>query len=65
MTVDSFCPKICLSNEIAIKVLQAATVLNNYPSPANTNVEVIVAQLYPTTREYDPHLGALRNIHNN
>ena len=53
-----------LSDENAIKVIQAATVLHNYLTPANVNVETIMAQLNPAAREYDHQAGALRNVNN-
>ena len=56
--------RMYLSDENAIKVIQAATVLHNYLTPANVNVETIMAQLNPAAREYDHQAGALRNVNN-
>ena len=53
-----------LSDENAIKVIQAATVLHNYLTPAHFNVETMMAQLNPGAREYDHQAGALRNVNN-
>ena len=53
-----------LSDENAIKVIQAATVLHNYLTPAHFNVETMMAQLNPGAGEYDHQAGALRNVNN-
>ena len=53
-----------LSDENAIKVIQAATVLHNYLTPAHFNVETMMAQLNPEAREYDHQAGALTNVNN-
>ena len=45
--------RMYLSDENAINVIQAATVLHNYLNPANVNMETIMAQLNPVAREYD------------
>ena len=56
--------RMYLSDENAIKVIQAATVLHNYLTPAHFNVETMMAQLNPGAREYDHQAGALRNVNN-
>ena len=53
-----------LSDTNAIKVVQAATVLHNFLTPKNTDLDQLMARLNPTGREYNNATGALRDIRN-
>ena len=53
-----------LSDTNAIKVVQAATVLHNFLTPKNTDLDQLMARLSPTGREYNNATGALRDIRN-
>ena len=57
--------KMYLSDENAIKVTQACTVLHNYLTPERTDYEAIMRRLNPDGQEYNPNNGALRNLRNN
>ena len=56
--------RMCLSDNNAIKVIQAATVLHNFCIPVMTNADNLLQQLNPNGREYDRNAGALRNVAN-
>ena len=51
-----------LSDNNAIKVIQAVTVLHNFCIPVMTNADNLLQQLNPNGREYDRNAGALRNV---